>query len=249
MYIFGRNAIIEALSSGASIEKIFVAFSAQGEAINTIFSKAKKSNVPCVKFDGRKFAQLEKDVCPEGAKSQGVIALIKQIETISLFDLIRNSFKESTKPLLVALDGITDPHNLGAIARSADCAGALGLIMQEKNSAPLTPVAIKASAGALEHIPIAKTGNLGFALEQCKQSGYWIIGSDPANGNDYTEKLYDRPIVLVIGSEGEGICAVTRKQCDVFVKISMAGKINSLNSSVASGVLLFEILRQKRENY
>ncbi len=244
-YIYGRNAIIESLSNPEKIAKIFIAFGAQGEAISRIYRMAKKAKVQCVRHDKRKFRTLEKSVLPSGAKSQGIIALMNIISTVDIEDMIRMAKPEAGTPVLVALDSINDPHNLGAIARSAECAGAAGIILPDRNSAPLTPTAMKASAGALEHIPVALVGNLSQALGICKENGFWIIGTDSDGDNYYNKEIYDRPIVMVIGSEGKGLRPGIRKNCDSIVKIPVKGRINSLNASVAAGVMLFEILRQK----
>ena len=244
-YIYGRNAVLEAISSGRDIEKIFLLFGTQGESINNIIHKAYQSKIPLVKYDKNKFAVLEKNNCPTNSNTQGVIALVSQVETFSLSDLLKISFKDERYPVLVALDGITDPHNLGAIARTAECAGCKGLILPVRDSAPITPVSIKVSSGALEHLPVAKVGNLALALERCKEAGYWIIGTDVNAGEQYFKNHYDRPVVLIIGSEGKGLHHSIAKHCDIKVRIPMAGKINSLNASVSAGVVLFEIVRQK----
>ncbi len=244
-YIYGRNAIIESLSNPERIAKIFISYGSQGEAISRIYRLAKKAKVQCVRHDKRKFQTLEKSVLPRDAKSQGIIALMNIISTVTVEDMIRKAKSQADLPVLVALDGINDPHNLGAIARSAECAGAGGIILPDRNSAPLTPTAMKASAGALEHIPVAMAGNLSQALELCKDNGFWVIGTDSDGDKFYNEESYDRPIVLVIGSEGKGLRPGIKKNCDAIVKIPLKGRISSLNASVAAGVMLFEILRQK----
>jgi 23S rRNA (guanosine2251-2'-O)-methyltransferase len=246
-YIYGRNSIIEALRSGKSIEKIFVLFGAKGKPIDTIFSMANKKKVAIVNYDKKKFYSLENKICTKNSSSQGVIALLSQIEIIVVDDLIRTSLSKKENPLLLILDEINDPHNLGAIARSAECSGADGMIITERNSAPLSPAAIKASAGALEHIPIAKAGSLSATLKDIRNYGFCIIGSDSNAENLYTDHLYDKPVALVIGSEGKGIRPSTRKYCDHLIKIPMKGKINSLNASVSAGIILFEIMKQRED--
>ena len=245
-YIFGRNAVLEALNSKTvNIEKIFISFSAQGDAISKIFSTAKRQKVQCVKQDNGKFNNLERTVCPKDAKSQGVIALLQLHTTIELDELIALSFENNKNPIIVALDGITDPHNLGAIARTAECAGASGLLLSERESAPVTPTAIKISAGALEHLPVAKASSFAQAFEILKENDFWIVGTDMDGDQFYYEYDFDRPVVIVIGSEGSGLRPSTKKHCDSIIKIPILGQVSSLNASVSAGVVLYEAVRRK----
>lgn len=244
-YIYGRNAAIEALLAGDSLEKIYIASGASGEPINKIYSLAKKTGVPCSRFDKRKFADLEKRSGAGRNKSQGVVALASPVEYLSVEGLADSAFSREDKPLIVALDGVSDPQNFGAIARSAECGGAAGLIIPTRNSAPLSPAAMKASAGALERLDLAKAESLSGALEYLKERDFWIIGSDCAAERNYFENLYDRAVCLVVGSEGDGIGGQVRAICDFFVKIPLVGAIESLNASVSAGIIIFEILRQK----
>lgn len=196
-------------------------------------------------MDKKKFGKLQRDMDLDFHKTQGIIALMASVELLSLEELIHNSYKRSKQPTLVLLDEITDPHNLGAIARSAECSGADGMIITERNSCPITPVAVKASAGALEIMPIARVGSLITAIETLKQNGFWIVGTDSNAEKQYTENLYDNPVAIVIGSEGSGLRPSTVKHCDILVRIPLKGQIDSLNASVSAGVILFEVLRQK----
>ena len=148
-------------------------------------------------------------------------------------------------PIIVVLDEIEDPQNLGAIARSAECSGCGGMILTNKNSAPISPTAVKASAGALELIPIAKVDSLVQALEKLKENGFWIVGTDAQGDRLYSDDIYDSPIALVIGSEGRGMRPSTLKHCDYLINIPIVGQINSLNASASAAVVLFEILRQR----
>lgn len=245
-YIYGRNAILEALNAdNTRIEKIFVTYGAEGEVINKIFSRAKRHNIQCVRQDNRKFIALERTVCPKDAKTQGVIALLRLFDTIEYEDLIAQSLQHEKNPVIVALDGINDPHNLGAIARSAECSGAYGLLLSERESAPVTPTAVKASAGALEHIPVAKTGSFASAFEKFKKAGFWVVGTDMQAETLYTDFDFNVPVVIVIGSEGNGLRPSSMKHCDALIRIPVKGKIDSLNASVSAGVVLYEILRQR----
>lgn len=243
-YIYGRNAIMEALNGNTALTKIYIMNGAQGPAINSVYGKAKKDRVPIVIYDKRKFIDLEKAVCPRGEKTQGIIALRELVETLSVKELI-DIAKQKPEPVIVILDEMSDPHNLGAIARSAECSGAAGVIMTERNAAPINPVSIKASAGALEHIPVCQVSNLPDALIKLKEAGFWIVGTDAQGDRDYTADIYSGPIGLVIGSEGKGMRPGVIKQCDFMVKMPIMGKVTSLNASVSAGVMLYEILRQR----
>jgi 23S rRNA (guanosine2251-2'-O)-methyltransferase len=155
------------------------------------------------------------------------------------------AYNQSENPVLVALDGITDPQNLGAIARTAECVGASGLIITERNSSPINSFAVKASAGALNKIPVCRVTNLASELTNLKEHGFWIVGTDLEANSNYTDDIYKSPIIVVIGSEDKGMRPRVRKVCDHLVKIPMKGSTQSLNASVSSGVILFEIFRQK----
>ena len=243
-YLYGRNPVIEALKEGKGVEKVFLSFNASGDGISKIYTIAKSKGIQIVKYDRRKFTDLEKKAGIPSRESQGVIAQRELIKFTALEHLLDLNVKTNSNPIIVALDGIEDPHNLGAIARSAECSGARGLIVSTRASAPVTPTAVKASAGALETLRTAKVENLGSALEEAKEEGWWIVGTDLNAQNSYTDAIYDKPIVLVIGSEGKGIRPSVKQKCDYLIQIPMRGKTQSLNASVSAGVVLFEILRQ-----
>ncbi len=245
IYLYGRNAILEAIRSEKKIEKIFIAFGSQGENINRIFSQAKKNKISVAKIDKRKFQTLEKNAQIPKGKSQGVIALLRTFDLLSIDELINRAFEKDEKPLIVLLDEISDPQNLGAIARSIECAGGIGLITTSKNSAPISPTAIKASAGALEIISVAKVDSLVQAIEKLKERGFWVLGTDITAEKYYTQTFYDTPIAIVIGSEGKGIRPSTRKHCDILLKIPLLGNIDSLNASVSAALILYEAVRQR----
>lgn len=245
-YIYGRNAIIEALLSEKETDKIYISFGVQGDPINRIHALAKRNHVPIVVMDKKKFSFLEQQVCKDSFKSQGVIALLRTFETYSIEELIEKAYQDSRKPVLIALDEISDPQNLGAIARSAECSGASGIILPERNSAPITPVAIKASAGALEYLPVCKVSSFPQMFQKLKDEGFWIIGTDMEADRFYSDDIYDVPVVIVIGSEGRGLRPSTRSHCDLLIKIPLVGKVTSLNASVSAGIVLFEILKQRK---
>jgi len=244
-YIYGRNALLEALSTPEakeSIEKIYLVFGAQGAGINQIYKLAKENKIPIVTRDKIKYHQLEKEAGIPSGNSQGVIALKSAVRYFHLNDLIEQALNSEENPILLVLDEISDPHNLGAIARSAECSGVFGLVIPERNSAPITGAALKASAGALEHIKIAKVGNLNQALLDLKNAGFWIAGAEADGDKKYYEFDYNIPLAFVIGSEGQGIRPSVRNKCDYMLSIPMKGKINSLNASVATSILLFHRL-------
>ena len=244
-YIFGRNAITQLLmEENPKLSKIFLSFASSGSSINKIFSLAKQHKIPVSKMDNRKFKDLEKRIGCDPRHSQGVVALKELVQTLDDTTLFQRALKNHTNPIIVALDNIEDPHNLGAIARTVECSGASGILISEKNSSPITPTAIKVSTGALEIIDVASVGNLGISLENAKEMGFWVIGTDMDADKDYTDNVYDRPVILVIGSEGKGMRPIIKKKCDMIIKIPMKGKINSLNASVSSAIILYERLRQ-----
>jgi len=244
-YIYGKNSVREALrSQSEKISKIYVLFNIQSREISSIIAIARKHKIPCVQLDKNKFNALEKRVCPEGSRSQGIIALQELVENLTLGELL-DKIKISENPMLVILDGITDPHNLGAIARASECAGVKGIIIPERKAATITPVAMKSSAGALQYLSVAYVSNTNLAIQKLKESGFWIIGTSDKSKNLYLDNIYNQPIAIIIGSEGSGIKPSVAKHCDYLVKIPMQGKVSSLNASVAAGVILFEAVRQR----
>lgn len=244
-YLYGRNAIIEALNSGTEIEKVFIIYGAKGNNLTAIYTLCKKGRVPITTIDRRKFTALEETAGIPYAKSQGVIALVKTVKTYYISELIQLAFQKSKTPLIAILDEIEDPQNLGAIARTVECVGGAGMIITSRNSAPITPVAVKASAGAIELIPVVKVDSLIQAMEKLKKAGFWIIGTDMDGSKLYYETFYDSPIAVVIGSEGKGLRQSTKKHCDILVRIPLYGKISSLNASVSAAVVLYEAARQR----
>lgn len=244
-YVAGRRAVIEALASGALIEKILVAYGAEGGPIIAIRAEAQKLGVLCSTMDRRKFNDLERSLGLAPNDSQGVIALRASKPPVSLDEMLDGAMASSSSPILLVLDGITDPHNLGAIARSADGAGVYGCILPSKYSAPITPVAVKASAGALETLPIAKVARVSETLKYCKQKGWNIVGTAVPATARYTDDVYAGPTIIVIGNEGEGLHPSVQAQCDVLVEIPMHGVVASLNASVAAGIVLFQARAQR----
>jgi 23S rRNA (guanosine2251-2'-O)-methyltransferase len=244
-YVAGRRAVYEAIASGSTIEKILIAYGAEGGPIVAIRSEAQQRGIVCSTMDRRKFSDLERSLGLAQNDSQGVIALRASKPPVSLDEMLDGAIASCSDPLLLVLDGITDPHNLGAIARSADGAGVYGCIMPAKYSAPITPVAIKASAGALETLPICKIPRVSEALKYCKQKGWNIVGTAVPATASYTHAVYGGPTIIVIGNEGEGLHPSVQAQCDVLVEIPMCGNVSSLNASVAAGIVLYQARAQR----
>lgn len=238
--IYGRKPVLEAIKSDAELEVIYISYGQHGEIISQIFSAAKKRGIKISQLSTSKFELLS-----EGSNAQGVIALKVTQKYFDLGELI-DSAKNSSPPLLLLLDSIQDPHNLGAILRTAECAGVDGVIVTTNQSTPITDTVEKISAGAVSHLKICKVNNLVQTIQQLKKEGYWIAGSHlSTESKNFTEQDYKMPIALIVGNEEKGIRKLVAENCDFLVKIPMKGKIDSLNVSVAAGILLFEINRQR----
>ena len=238
--IIGRKPVLEALNSNEEVEQVYILFGQQGGIINAIRVAAKKRGIKCNQIPLERFKTYSPD-----KNSQGVIAL-KQDFRFSTLDEILAESKKNSLPLILILDEIQDPHNVGAILRSAECSGVNGIILTKHNSATITSTVTKTSAGATEHLKICQVNNLSQTIDELKEKGFWIVGSSLENAKNYTEVDYKIPIALIVGNEEKGIRKLTASKCDFLVKIPMGGIIQSLNVSVATGILLFEILRQRR---
>ncbi|MCX7797418.1 MAG: 23S rRNA (guanosine(2251)-2'-O)-methyltransferase RlmB [Melioribacter sp.] len=238
--IYGRKPVLEAINSNAEIEVIYIAYGQHGEVINKIFSAAKNKGIKISQLSKDKFDKLSGE-----KNSQGVIAIKRSYNFYEINELIEIS-KKSVYPLLLLLDSIQDTHNLGAIIRTAECAGVDGIVITTNNTAPINETVEKASAGALSHVKICKVNNLNQVIKLLKENGYWVVGSYISdNSKDYTELDYRFPLALILGNEEKGIRKLIASNCDYLVKIPLKGKINSLNVSVAAGVLLFGILEKR----
>ena len=234
MILTGIHPITEALRSGGALDRILIAQGAGGPRLQEIIDLARRAGIP-IRFEPR--AALER--LSGSSAHQGVVALGAARKYADL-----NAVAESS--LLVVLDGVEDPHNLGAIIRTAHAAGAGAVIIPERRAASLTDVVAKTAAGALEHLPVARVTNINRALEELKERGHWIYGLDERGAEAYDQIDYAAKSVLVLGGEGKGLHEQVRKHCDVLVRIPMAGKISSLNVSVAAGVVLFELRKRTR---
>lgn len=240
----GIHAVREALDASRTFDRILIARGRQDSRIEEIVQLARKQNVP-VRFEDRR----ELDRLANSKDHQGVVALAAARPAATLEDILAAANKNSDhggKGLIVLLDGVEDPHNLGAIIRTALAAGAHGVVIPERRSAGLTDTVARASAGALAHLPVAKVTNLARTMQELKEAGYWLIGLDERADKSYTEADYTSPVGIVLGGEGQGLHDLTRKRCDFVVSLPTTGPVKSLNVSVAAGVVLFEALRQRR---
>lgn len=239
MTIEGRNAVMEAFRSGKTIDRLYVLKGCQDGPVNSILREARKSNVLT------DFVKKERlDQMSGTGKHQGVIALAAAYEYAEVEDILKLAEEKGEPPFVILLDNIEDPHNLGAIIRTANLAGAHGVIIPKRRAVGLTATVAKASAGALNYTPVAKVTNLGAAIEALKEKGLWFVCADMDGTVMYSLDLKG-PIGLVIGNEGEGVSRLVKEKCDFTASIPMKGDIDSLNASVAAGVLTYEIVRQR----
>ena len=238
-YVEGRNAVIEAFRSGKTIDKLFLLDGCQDGPIMTIKREAKKQN--CL----MKFVSKERlDQMSETGKHQGVIALVAAYEYAEVEDILNAAKEKGEKPFIFLLDGIEDPHNLGAIIRTAHLAGAHGVIIPKNRAVGLTATVARTSAGALNYTMVAKVTNLATTIENLKKEGMWFVCADMKGETMYRLDLTGA-IGLVIGNEGEGVSRLVKEKCDFLAAIPMKGQLDSLNASVAAGVLAYEIVRQQ----
>jgi 23S rRNA (guanosine2251-2'-O)-methyltransferase len=238
--IAGRKPVIEALNAGTPVEKIFILRGAHGEPLNMIRQLARQKNIPCTDADKHLIDTFSSD-----AKTQGVVAIVGTKEYADVDEILAIASSKNEKPFLLLFDAIEDPHNLGALIRTAVCVGAHGGIIPKHNAAPVNETVAKTSAGASAHFPIAKVTNLVAAIEELKEKGVWIIGTDSKAEKGFSEIDYTLPVALVIGNEGKGIRRLVKEKCDFLVKIPMAGTFDSLNASVAGALVMYEVFRKR----
>ena len=237
--IEGRNAILEMFRSGKTVDKLFVQKGCQDGPVQTILREAKKQDT-IIKYVARE----RLDQMSETKSHQGVIAQAAAYHYVSVEDILARAKAKGEDPFLILLDGIEDPHNLGAILRTANLAGAHGVILPKQRSVGLTGVVAKTSAGAVNYTPVAKVTNLTRTMEELKEQGLWFVCAD-MGGKSMYELSLTGPIGLVIGNEGSGVSRLVRESCDLCASIPMKGEIESLNASVAAGILAYEIVRQR----
>ena len=235
----GRNAVIEAFRAGKTIDKLFVLEHCQEGSMNTIIREAKKKDTIINYVKKERLDQMS-----ETGKHQGVIAYVAAYDYATVDDILERAREKDEQPFIIVLDNIEDPHNLGAIIRTANLAGAHGVIISKHRAAGLTATVAKASAGAINYTPVAKVTNIAKTIEKLKDQGLWFVCADMGGTRMYDLDLKG-PIGLVIGNEGEGVSRLVKEKCDFIASVPMFGDIDSLNSSVSTGVLAYEIVRQR----
>ncbi|MEB8700728.1 23S rRNA (guanosine(2251)-2'-O)-methyltransferase RlmB [Bacillus cereus] len=240
-YIIGRNPVIEALRSGRDINKIWIAEGAAKGQVQIVLALAKENKIILQHAPKKKLDQLV-----EG-NHQGVIAQVAAYQYAELEDLFKVAEKRNEDPFFLMLDEIEDPHNLGSIMRTADATGAHGIIIPKRRAVGLTASVAKASTGAIEYIPVARVTNLSRTIDELKERGLWIAGTDAKGKTDYRNLDGTMPIGLVIGSEGKGMSRIIGEKCDFLITLPMVGKVTSLNASVAASLLMYEVYRKRHE--
>ena len=237
--VCGRNELRELLASGKTIDKVFAERGEHTGSIGALLAEVRERKIPIVTVD-----RVRLDAMTGGTRHQGIAALVAERAYATFEDILAVSAERGEPPFIVICDGVEDPHNLGAIIRSAECMGAHGIIIPKRRSVGLTPVVAKASAGAIEHLPVARVTNLVAAIEQLKEAGLWIYAADmdgtPYDGTDLTGA-----VALVVGNEGSGVSHLVREKCDFVLSIPQYGAVNSLNVSNATAILVCEIARQR----
>lgn len=236
--VIGRNAVIEALKGERTIETLYIANNKLEGSINTIVSLAKEKRIIIKEVDRRKL-----DSMCDGAVHQGVIAKVTPFKYSEVSDILELAQERGETPFIVILDEVEDPHNLGSIARTAELFGVHGIIIPKRRSASVSSTVYKSSVGAIEHVKVAKVTNLNATIEELKEKGIWIYGAD-IRAEEYSYEVdFSGPCAIIIGNEGRGISKLTVQKCDKLIKIPMVGKINSLNASVAGGIMMYEVLK------
>ncbi len=236
-YIAGRNAVMEALKSGRHLDSVLIARGDRQGSIAAIAARCKEQGIPIKEADSRKLDAM-------AANHQGVIAIAACKEYVTLEELFRAAEEKGEPPFFIVCDELEDPHNLGAILRTAEAAGAHGVIVPRRRSVGLTSAVYKASAGAVEYVPVARVANINDTLRELKERGVWIYGLD-MDGEDWCATDMTGATALVVGSEGRGISRLVRDNCDFVLSLPMNGQVNSLNASVACGIVLYEVARQR----
>ena len=236
----GRNAVIELVESGRDINKIFILEGERHGSINKIIAMAKERKIVLTMVNKTKLNQMA-----QTENNQGVIAIVPPFDYCEVEDILENAKQREEKPFILILDGIEDPHNLGSIIRTAETAGVHGIIIPKRRSASVNSTVSKVSAGAVEHMKIARVNNINETIRYLKENDVWICGTDMDAKKYYYQEDYKGPIAIVIGSEGFGMSRLVKENCDFLVKIPMKGKITSLNASVSAGIVIYEAVKQR----
>lgn len=239
--VVGRNAVRELLRSGRSVDKLFVKSGVREGSLTVIVAEAIKAKIPVVEVTQEKLEALA-----QGTTHQGVVAMAAEKEYTDVDGILAIAAERGETPLIVIADGIEDPHNMGALIRCAECAGAHGIIIPKRRSVGITPTVAKSSAGAIEHMAIAKVTNISATIDELKKKGLWIFASE-AGGSAYYETDFNTPAAIIFGSEGFGVGRAIKEKCDFIVSIPMYGKVNSLNVSTAASVVLCHAARMQRQ--
>lgn len=236
----GRNSVLELLESGKDINKIFITKGERHGSINKIISKAKERKVIIVEKDKRKMDEMA-----QNENYQGVIAIVPPFEYCEVEDILQEAKNKGEEPFIIILDGIEDPHNLGSIIRTAETAGVHGVIIPKRRAAQVNSTVNKVSAGAVEHMNIARVNNINETIKYLKENDIWVVGTDIETDTYYYEQDMRGKIAIVIGNEGFGMSRLVKENCDFLVKIPMKGKISSLNAAVSTGIVVYEAMKQR----
>ncbi|WP_413376914.1 23S rRNA (guanosine(2251)-2'-O)-methyltransferase RlmB [Alkalihalobacillus sp. 1P02AB] len=239
-FIVGKNPVIEALRSGHTINKIWIAEGSQKGQMTKVIELAKQNGILVQQAPKKKLEQLV-----SATNHQGVVASIAAYEYKEIDDLFALAESRNEEPFFLLLDELEDPHNLGSILRTADAVGAHGVIIPKRRAVGLTQTVAKASTGAIEYIPVVRVTNMARTMEDLKKRGLWFVGTDAKGSEDYRQASYDMPVGLVIGSEGKGISRLIKEKCDFLIQIPMVGQVTSLNASVAASLLMYEVYRKR----
>ncbi|WLR50943.1 23S rRNA (guanosine(2251)-2'-O)-methyltransferase RlmB [Bacillus tianshenii] len=238
-WIAGKNPVLEALRAGRDINKVWIAEGIQRSAAQQIQKLAKESNTIVQQVPKKKLDQVV------GGNHQGVAASVAAYQYAEVEDMFQLAAERNEVPFILLLDEIEDPHNLGSILRTADAVGVHGVIIPKRRAVGLTGVVAKVSTGAIEHIPVARVTNMARTIDELKEKGFWIAGTDASAKEDFRQMSVDMPLGVVIGSEGKGMNRLVRDKCDFLLSIPMAGKVTSLNASVSAGLLMYEVYRKR----
>ncbi len=239
-FIAGRNSVLEALKSGRPVNKVLVAKGDRQGSLREITGQARARGLVVQEVDAAKLADLT-----GGMRHQGVVAMVPPVAYAEVGDILAKARDLGEPPFVVLLDELEDPHNLGAILRTCDAAGAHGVLIPKRRSAPLSAAVAKTSAGAVEYVPVARIGNVVQAIEALKKEGLWVVGADMDGDRPYYKADLKGPVLVMVGGEGRGLSRLAKEACDFLVHIPMKGQITSLNASVACSLLLYEVYRQR----
>ncbi len=237
--IYGRNSVLEVLKSGREIDRLYVVHGTHSNSISEIIAKCSKRGILI-----KEIAQAKMDYYCSGGNHQGVAVMVASHEYSTVEDILDYAKSENEAPFIIICDEIEDPHNLGAIIRTAEACKVHGIIIPKRRSASLNSTVAKTSVGALEYMRVARVTNIANTIDMLKENGVWVFGAD-MDGKDYRDFDYSVPVAIVIGNEGKGIGTLTAKKCDEIISLPMKGKINSLNASVAAGILMYEVIKSR----